>query len=203
MKHHHKWKHCAWSGQKIEFYCSGCKERCHRPMTATERKYFNKHDRFRLHPTPKGLPQAKYQPDIHSVWRSFENRFMKLKRSTFVITGYRLMVAVEKWAKKFPHEVQIVRCDDAHFCGSNIVLIEHRTRSQYMGTSAVYIPQCTGESPIQFFLYPSHRKAFIDALKHISSAEKPIKKAQRLYERARYKFWSRSKPGPNAIPGGM
>lgn len=36
-----------------------------------------------------------------------------------------------------------------------------------MGISVYYIPQCTGEKPIQFFLYPGHLRRLITTLQKL------------------------------------
>ena len=118
---------------------------------------------------------------IHNVWHSFQRRFCKDGPSgndDWKYRGYDLMKRVKTWAKKYPDDVTITGCDDAVFAGSDLVLIEHRSDKLYMGTSVVYIPQCTSENPIQFFLYPGHRFALIAALRRlgrIKGRKRPVR----------------------------
>jgi hypothetical protein len=78
-------------------------------------------------------------------------------------TGHELMKRVRKWAEKYP-TVRICGCDDDHFCNSDLVIIPHERKRYYMGATVVFIPQCTGEQPIKFFLYPDHANRLIPAL---------------------------------------
>lgn len=52
----------------------------------------------------------------------------------------------------------------------------------YMGTTAVVIPQCTGEKPLEFFLYPCDRDELIAALVSIRAAARPFAKRERKDE---------------------
>lgn len=105
--------------------------------------------------------------NVHLVWHDFLNTFMDKKTwSKWKCIGYKLMRKVEKWAKKWPNDVQIVQCDDNVHASSDLILIKHRAlkTGKYFGTSIVFIPQCTGENPIKFFLYPSRHDELIKAL---------------------------------------
>lgn len=63
-------------------------------------------------------------------------------------------------------------CDDTYFASSNLVLIEHASKTEYMGTTVVFIPQCTGEDPVEFFLYPGHRECLVKFLKSLGGLRK-------------------------------
>ena len=134
----------------LSFYCTKCKRSLERKATPGERA-FHKQNCYAL-----------YKPmSIHKVWHDFRKRFMKKGSITeFKWSGYDLILRVERWAKKYPDDVRICSVDDSHFCGSYLVLIESKNKNtqpvyepfRYMGTNVVFIPQCSGESPIQFFL---------------------------------------------------
>jgi len=97
--------------------------------------------------------KSNQQPDHHGyVWRWI---------------GFELMEKVKKWAKKYKKHVEIVHCDDDLFASSDLVIIQNSWRKDYFGTTVVYIPQCTTELPIKFFLYPHHQRNLIKALKKI------------------------------------
>lgn len=98
---------------------------------------------------------------IHKVWHDFMDRFM-LSSGEFKDVGYDLMLAVEEWAKRYPDDVAIVRCDDAYHTGSDLVLISHKDGRQYWGTTVVFLPQ--NGIPTQFFLYEFHRMQLVAAL---------------------------------------
>ena len=147
----------------------------------------------------RAIPGARYQSDIHAVWHDFQDRFFT-KGGRSILLGYRLIGSVERWAERYPHDVRLVGVDDSHHMGSTLVLIEHRTKSQYMGTSCVYLPQC-GEPPAQFFLYPGDRGALQEALVKVAKEERPIRERERRRERRERRFLKSRVPGPNAKPG--
>jgi hypothetical protein len=119
---------------------------------------------------------------VHKVWREFTNKFKEFKdnEENYVCIGCDLEDKIQKWAKKYPDDVRIIGCDDSTFSSSCLVLIEHKSKDQYMGTTVVYIPQCTGEKPIEFFLYSSHRDNLIEALLCINRQAKVVQKAETI-----------------------
>jgi hypothetical protein len=75
---------------------------------------------------------------------------------------------MEKYAKRHP-EIIACRVDDDNHCGSDLYLIPHycddgNLGADWMGVTVLYIPQCTGERPIRFFLYPQHHDGLLEAL---------------------------------------
>jgi hypothetical protein len=116
------------------------------------------------------------EKDVHLVWHEFVNHFKEqvmFDDSQFPVErwkliGYDLMKAVEPWAKGWPDDVQIVRCDDNIHTSSQLVIIQHRTRdnSVYHGTTIVFIPQNDGD-PSVMFLYEHHLNSLADALSNI------------------------------------
>lgn len=110
---------------------------------------------------------------MHLVWWDFQRRFIN-KKGKFTKLGYPLMKAVERWAAKYPMDVEICTVDDSYHAGSALVLVQHRMSPRKVwGVSVVYIPQCTGESPISFFLYPSHYRELAPALARIRWEKEP------------------------------
>lgn len=98
---------------------------------------------------------------IHAVWHDFMTHFI-LSSGEFKDVGYDFMLAVEEWAKRFPDDVVIVRCDDSYHTCSDLVLISHQDGRQYWGTTVLFLPQ--NGFPSQFFLYEPNRKDLIKAL---------------------------------------
>lgn len=158
----------------LGFRCDKCGETVERKATPKERALHEKHVDW-----SRG-------PNIHKVWHEFQRRFKKDDKYSFI--GYDLMLRVEKWAKKYPREVRCLYIDDSYFCNSSLVLVEHRHARAYMGTTAVVIPQCTGESPMEFFLYPGDRNALIAALTAVRAAARPIVKKERQDEALKAKL---------------
>lgn len=166
--------------------CWTCKVRYRRRVTPAEAKHYAKyHD----------ISRSFKGPGLHKIWHEFTRKFKLhiktgetellgkkvpiIDSSKWRWIGYELMTRVEKWAKRYPEDVRITGIDDDHFASSMLVLVEHRLRDQYMGTSVVVIPQCTGEAPIVFFMYPGHRNALAKTLNAIDRASKPVKARER------------------------
>lgn len=171
--HRHKHRLLGANSKEITFKCTTCGDQKSRPITAKERKVTGMDELF------------DRKLSIHRVWHAFSKKFMK--GGSFKLKGYDLMKAVEKWAKKYPRDVRTVGIDDGDFCNSDLVLVDHKTKDQYMGVTAVVIPQCTGEDPLCFFMYPSHQAGLLKALVALEKAAKPVKKRQSQREKARRK----------------
>ena len=93
--------------------------------------------------------------NVHYVYHKFVDKFMVVGKWKF--KGYDLIIAVERWALKYPSDVIVTYCDDSYHASSLLVFIKHQAiKHPYWGTTMVYIPQCTGENPIEIFLYPTH-----------------------------------------------
>lgn len=107
-----------------------------------------------LHPTPDN--------DVHLVWHRFQDKFKP--KGEWKWSGYVLMDKIQRWAKRYPTEVQVTSCDDDIYAGSLLVLIEHRSTSDYFGTTILFISQFEAP-PAILFLYPDHRKYLLSALK--------------------------------------
>ncbi len=151
------------------FRCDKCGEQVERKATPKERA---------LHDKRVAWPR---KPHVHTVWHEFQRRFKKNGHgeNEYRLIGYDLMVSVEKWAKKYPREVRCVGIDDSYFASSLLLLVEHRHSRGYMGTTAVVIPQCTGDKPMEFFLYPNDRNSLIAALVNIRAAARlPTKRGR-------------------------
>lgn len=180
-KHRCNFKVCGWCAGNVLFRCH-CGEEHERKMTCEEKRRCDEE-----------LFYPKLKNDVHRVYHQFAKKFKKDDK--FLFTGYDLMERAEKWAKKFPGDVRIVGCDDSVHASSSLVLIEHRANTDYMGTTVVYVPQCTGESPIEFFLYPSHRSSLLKALHEIAKEAAPREKKERKAAFERSAWWN-SRPKP-------
>lgn len=140
----------SWSGRSFSYKAGDVVHQVENP-TAEQMKLLKS-----LYPGSLQL-DSDDDHNIHRVWHDFCNRFMAAPTwGTFNIKGHELLTGVQEWAKQYPNDVRIVRVDDAAHCGSDLIFISHKCRYQFMGTSVVFIPQCTGEQATTFFLYPSH-----------------------------------------------
>lgn len=149
-------------------YCSACRRvfpnggliRVRHPWPDDGPRYFYNCRACRDQIYREFRPAPKY--NVHYVWHEFCRKF-QAKEDGYKLTGYALMCAVEKWAERYPRDVFVVGCDDdSHSC-SDLVVIEHRSRTVYMGATVVYIPQLHG-APAEFFLYPGERQGLIEVL---------------------------------------
>ncbi|KKM23341.1 hypothetical protein LCGC14_1616120 [marine sediment metagenome] len=109
--------------------------------------------------------------NIHRVWHDFCERFMDYAWNNFKMRGCEMLDAVREWARQYPDDVVRVRVDDGAHCGSELICIMHKCRYKFMGMSVVLIPQCTGEPPTQFFLYPDHVEGLLDVLTRFRTEE--------------------------------
>ncbi len=107
-----------------------------------------------------------YGKDLWSGYKYLDKNNKKFKYRNFDSTefnkrlvGYDVMQRVERYINRFCPEIKIIRCDDAVYAGSIILLIPHPEH----GITVMYIPQCTSQQN-QFFLYGSHCKALIKGL---------------------------------------
>lgn len=114
--------------------------------------------------------------DLHGEWEFMEvtgnnGKKVKLKHRSFNdlelsrrLVGYEAMCKVEKFVKRACPEIKIIRCDDSVYSGSDILLIPHPNH----GITVIFIPQCTTIQN-QFFLYKSHYKELMKALKEMGT----------------------------------
>jgi len=128
----------------------GCGEETERPTTAEEKK--------------EHRAMWRNAVEIHRVWHAFAAEFTHPKKGTFRKKGYSLIEAVERYAAR-REDIEVLRCDDGYYAGSRLVLVRHRSKASYHGLSVIFIPQCTGEDPIRFFLYPNHVEGLLGALR--------------------------------------
>ena len=155
----HKFKINGWclgKEPKIWECCSKCKESRERPATKAEAKrLWARHREW-----------ERRSDEWNRLWWKFAKRFGCSGDSAnrFKYKGYDLMERVERFAKKNP-TVRIAWVDDSYFSGSMIVFVPHECKEEYWGTTAVLIPQCSGEPPTEFFLYPGHVRELIQVLK--------------------------------------
>jgi hypothetical protein len=165
-------------GQNKIIKCNTCEKRWEVPFNAEEKRLW-------LERTKKEDQRLK---DIHALGWAFHKAFYRYKKVRMPLrearlykseyqlshdgwkySGYKMMKQIEKFAKKHP-DVILLSCDDSYNAGSMIVLIPHRSKEEYWGTTVVSIPQCTGEPPLEMFLYPGHAMEIERAL-HIVNQE--------------------------------
>ena len=159
----HNWKNNGTTCTERYERCSKCNERRTVKLTKEEQRKEKKQLREMLFPKP--------EHNVHRVYHRFCRIFGDGLTIPWKYKGYEMMKRVQRWAKYYPDDVQILRCDDNHYCGSDLILIKHKSKGsadkppQYHGITVVYIPQCSGEDPVEFFLYPDHQIELEKALK--------------------------------------
>jgi hypothetical protein len=153
----------AWVVGKIRFSCRTCQKSIERPMTALEIAAFTKIDKV----------EDERGRAVHALWHEFSRRFQDrsdpAKSGKWLLSGWAMMEKVEKWANRELRGIEVLRCDDSYHASSDLILIPHAVYIKgkvdyYWGTTVVYVPQCSGDPPAEFFLYGNHAKGFRDAL---------------------------------------
>jgi hypothetical protein len=147
-RHKHKWTifSSQYTGPKMIMTerCSLCRKERTRPAKKAEWTESRK----------------VWDTKIHKVYHAFSKKIGEE-------FGYDAMQIAERFAEKHPNAVKVIGVDDDHFSSSSLVLIAHEDPEDYfMGTSAVFIPQCAGGPPTKFFLYPGHVEELIEGLQH-------------------------------------
>ncbi len=120
--------------------------------------------------------------DTHAAYHKFD-RFMEERGHARPYTGADAQEDAEAYAEQNPDWVVAVGIDDDAFTSSTLLVIRHGTGDNYMGLSAVFIPQCTTATD-RFFLYPDHQKQLSQALTKLGIKE-PAEKADYLARYAR------------------
>ena len=110
---------------------------------------------------------------IHKVYHRFLKLFKNDKDDTWRYYGYEFMTRVERWAKYYPNDVHIVKCDDEGHSTSYIVLVEHKSDKSWFGITLVNIPQNFG-SPVSMFFYDHSTDDMISVLKSIRSKTRKL-----------------------------
>lgn len=166
---------------QITFRCKKCHETISRSMTTKEAHIFHK----------VWKESEKRSAGIHKLWHDFCSKFGD--QNNWKGSGFAFMQAVDRYAKKHP-DVIVTHCDDSVFCSSSIVLIPHRYKDEYMGTTMVIIPQ-VGGPPTEIFLYPHHSIALIEGLSAILNNVQPNweKVNQKIRRNSRRDFKQRTK----------
>jgi hypothetical protein len=161
---------------RLQFWCSKCKTYCERAASKSEREILKSHY--------KEFDNS----DLHKVWHSYVHVVQNSGRG-----GYEAQELMAQWAAQQPNgHVHFVGCDDSSHMGSDLWIIEHKTKNKYMGSTVVYIPQ--DEVHNEFFLYPGHRKELARALASIEKLAKPIQKREAAKDAAWRKITSKWKP---------
>lgn len=148
---------------EVNFVCRTCKgDVVRRPMTEAETDLYFAHDKARDNRT-----NAMFEP-----WHVFQKKFAgadpkKTRSGTpWKFQGYDFIERIERYVEKVP-TMEVVRCDDGYHAGSRILVVHHELPDYYWGTSFLYVPQCTGEPPVEFFFYDNHARGFLSVMKEI------------------------------------
>jgi len=118
-----------------------------------------------------GWLMKTYGKDLHSesceVFVDNDGKKKKFKYKHFNdfelsqrLGGPDVVESVENYVKKYCPEIKIVRCDDAIYSGSIILLIPHPKH----GITVMFIPQ-QSDIQNQFFLYLGHYEKLMEELK--------------------------------------
>lgn len=139
IKCKHKWWSPSVCGTELTFRCKNCSEEHTREMTKAENSEWK---RYLKH---SDVQTNKMHKLGHAVRKVIENNPGPL--------AYEKPLSTKQFK-----DVIVVGVDDDYHASSDLLLIPHENDEQYWGTTVWYMPQCTGEAPIAFFLYEGHAK---------------------------------------------
>jgi hypothetical protein len=147
---------------KVSYRCQGCNgDVVDRPMSKEEIDIFHAHDSASDQRT-----NLMFKP-----WHAFCAKFTwadpkKSSGSKWRLQGWNFIEAIESYIAHCP-TMELVGCDDSYHASSRILVVHHELPDYYWGTTFLYIPQCTGEPPIEFFFYDNHASEFLSVMKAI------------------------------------
>jgi len=72
------------------------------------------------------------------------------------LIGYECQERIEEYAKTHKDEIVIIYCDDNYYTLSILVLIPHKSKKEYWGTTVIFVPQCSGIRNELFLCADSH-----------------------------------------------
>lgn len=145
-----------------------------RPTTKEEARDIKQNIHSQMYP--------KRDKDVHFVWHKFQKDVLNKAEIGGQKNNLAFMNKCEQFAKRFPQDVFISRCDDSMHMGSRLVLIHHKSKIGWMGVSVIIITQA-GDKPIQFFLYGQHNNELIQHLTQAKKEEKTLRAAGKRYKR--------------------
>lgn len=158
--HEHAWERAFTRADKFVGERCKCGAERERPATKAEKGEFK-------------LVWARGKA-IHALWHCVSKRFKKGPKE-WKEQGWDLIENLEAFAAKHP-EIRMARVDDSSFSNSELVFVPHSYDSKklgcaYMGTTAVFVSQCAGDPPVEFFMYPGHLRNVIKTLQDIEKVQ--------------------------------
>ena len=116
--------------------------------------------------------------DIHSIYFKFHEHFYNKNKHEIDYkwaeygTGCDFVDKVKEYQKNNP-EILLASCDDEDHANANFVFIPHKTDTEWMGTTVIYMRQ-SGWS-VDFFLYPNQLNSVMKALAKLQQMEQNCK----------------------------
>jgi hypothetical protein len=165
--HVHQWKRWGTRGYKfVEEDCK-CGERREREATKAEARQIRANSKLMW---AQGTA-------LHALAHSVDKRFKK-DAHEWKEKGWDLIEKLEKFAAKHP-QIRMVRVDDSSFTNSELVLVPHtydtpKLGCSYMGTTVIFVAQCAGDPPVEFFLYPNHLRNLIQTLQEVEKKQNTV-----------------------------
>jgi hypothetical protein len=108
--------------------------------------------------------------NVHRIWHRISRSIDSDRHATDQDSKNRLITILERYRRKYPHDIFHATCDDTYFSSSSLYFILHRDRTSFMGTSVLFISQCDDQPPTRFFLYPGHVQSVQQALRACQQA---------------------------------
>lgn len=98
-------------------------------------------------------------------------RKVKETREEWRFTGWDAIRKAEAWVDR-TRGVYNVGLDDDMATSSALIVVPHEDRKTYHGATFMFIPQCTGEKPIRFFMYDHSVVQLMKVLKKLHAKHK-------------------------------
>lgn len=98
---------------------------------------------------------------MHKYWHAFCDFLDQNEIDKHNLDYGKDMDLIDSYSETHP-EIKLVRVDDSHFCGSDLILIPHPD----MGITVLFNPQCSRDNN-EFFMYPGHIDHLISVLQEM------------------------------------
>lgn len=155
--HKHKFVRAGLTGPNWSIRCERCDCGEERQVPSSKKERDD---------SKRGLKRSIY---VHHLWHPIIEALDPRPADGYEgKVGWEAMKWMERYAKRHP-EIVYCHCDDSCFSNSAVWLVPHfsdgKLGREWMGVSALYIPQCTDERPISFFLYPGDDHGLVVGLR--------------------------------------
>lgn len=155
-------------------HCGHCREERSRKATSAEK---------REHRARCIRDQGRCR-EFHRVWLRVRKLLERYRDSADQDDKLEFGRLMERLQKRFPDRIKYVHVDDAVHANSDLWLVLFfcdvpKLGLEYWGTHAIYIGQCDGRPPAEFFLYPRDVRMLLSAAKEIEALQRKLNRGRR------------------------